>query len=199
MGATAHLRFECQCGSVAGHLRGGGPDKGDRYVCYCNDCRGFARYLGHQEILDSAGGTSVYQTRVGNLVIERGLGELACMNLTGKQTLRWFCKTCRMPLFNTTDSGRWPFLSMITASIDPSERDRVLGPPRGSVFVKSATGSDVVTPPISAFSMIRRVVGRLFADKFSRAGKIYALFDAETHEPISPPHLLSEQERAQIG
>lgn len=198
MGATDTLHFECGCGAIAGQLLHAGPAKGDHYVCYCKDCRGLARYLEREDTLDAAGGSSVYQTRVGNLSIERGLDHLASVNLTGKQTLRWFCKDCRTPLFNTMDTGRWPFLSMITASIDPGERKRVLGPPRGSVFAQFATGPDVVTPPVSTFSMIRRVVVRLFADKLSGARKKYPLFDPETSAPIASPHTLAAGEYQDI-
>ena len=192
------LDFQCRCGAVAGQLRNVGPGEGDRYVCYCNDCRDFARLLGHADILDKAGGTSVYQIRVGHLHIERGLDGLDCLNLAGRQTLRWYCRTCRTPLFNTTDSGSWPFLSMITASSDEAERDRVLGPPKGSVFVEHATGPDLVTPPVSSFAMIRRVVVRLFSDKFSGARKTYQLFDPETREPIAAPRKVDPQERAAL-
>ncbi|QZD95168.1 DUF6151 family protein [Qipengyuania gelatinilytica] len=198
MGATDNLEFECRCGAVSGELRNVGPSKGDRYTCYCKDCRGLARYLEREDTLDEAGGASVYQTRVGNLSIERGLDHLASVNLAGKQTLRWFCKDCRTPLFNTMDNGRWPFLSMITASIDPNERNRVLGPPRGSVFAQFATGPNVVTPPVSAFTMIRRVVVRLFADKLSGARKRYPLFDAETSAPIAVPRKLTPEEYRDI-
>ena len=199
MGATANLHFECRCGAIAGELRDVGPTKGDRYVCYCNDCRDLARYLGREDTLDAAGGSSVYQTRVGNLNLERGLDRLGAINLAGKQTLRWFCKDCRTPLFNTMDTGRWPFLSMITASIDPDLRDGVLGPPRGSVFAQFAMGPEVVTPPVSTFAMIRRVIGRLFKDKFSGAGKRYPLFDPVTFEPVASPTRLTDEEKAALG
>ena len=196
--AAEQLTFECDCGAIAGKLRVPGPGHGDLYVCYCNDCRGFARLLDQEKTLDAAGGSSVYQTRVGNLHIERGLDSLASLNLTGGQTLRWYCETCRTPLFNTTANGRWPFLSMITASIDPVERQRVLGPPRGSVFAQFATGPDVVTPPVSTFSMIRRVVVRLFADKLSGARNNYPLFDADTSVPIATPRTLTAEEYQDI-
>ena len=185
--AAEHLGFECDCGAIAGKLRVPGPGHGDLYVCYCNDCRGFARLLDQEKTLDAAGGSSVYQTRVGNLHIERGLDSLASLNLTGGQTLRWYCETCRTPLFNTTANGRWPFLSMITTSTDTDQREAMLGKPRGSVFVQYATGPDVVTPPVSTFAMVRRVVKRLLADKFSGAAKTYQLFDPDTKEPIATP------------
>ena len=194
------LPFSCSCGAIAGTLVDVGPKAGDRYVCYCNDCRDFARYLGKDaEVLDAAGGSSVYQTRVDHLRIERGLDHLACVNMAGKQTLRWFCRECRTPLFNTMDKGRWPFLSMITAGCDPAQRDAVLGPPRGSVFAKLATGPDVVTPPVSTTAMIRRVIVRLFADRFSGAARRFQLFDPRTHEPIAMPRQLTDAEKSALG
>ncbi|MCA0911114.1 DUF6151 family protein [Qipengyuania gaetbuli] len=194
------LPFSCSCGAIAGTLVDVGPKAGDRYVCYCNDCRDFARYLGKDaEVLDAAGGSSVYQTRVGHLRIERGLDHLACVNMAGKQTLRWFCRDCRTPLFNTMDNGRWPFLSMITAGCDKAKREAVLGPPRGSVFAEHATGPDVVTPPVTAFAMIRRVIVRLFADKLSGASKRYALFDPVTKAPVARPLSLTDAEKAALG
>ena len=198
MGAANNLRFECHCGAVAGELHDVGPKQGDRYTCYCNDCRDFLRLMDRADALDSAGGCSVYQTRVGHLHIGKGLDDLACINLTGGQLLRWYCETCRTPLFNTMDNGRWPFLSMVQISIDEEARDRVLGPPRGSVFAKFATGPDVITPPVSAFTMIHRVIARLFADRFSGARKSFQLFDPTSGAPIAKPRMVEPEERAAL-
>lgn len=194
------LPFSCTCRIISGTLVDVGPKAGDRYVCYCNDCRDFARYLGKDdETLDAAGGSSVYQTRVDHLRIEHGLDHLACVNMAGKQTLRWFCRECRTPLFNTMDNGSWPFLSMITVGCDQGQRDAVLGAPKGSVFAQHATGPDVVTPPVTAFAMMRRVIVRLFADKFSGANKRYPLFDPVTKDPIAQPLSLTNAEKAALG
>ena len=198
MGATNTLRFECQCGAVAGELRDVGPKQGDRYICYCNDCRDFLRLMDRGDALDSAGGCSVYQTRVGHLHIGKGLDSLACINLTGGQLLRWYCEACRTPLFNTMDNGRWPFLSVVTTSLDEQAREHVLGQPRGSVFAKFATGPDVVTPPVSPMTMIRRVIARILADRFSGARKTFQLFDPQSAAPIAEPRLIEPQERAAL-
>ena len=56
------LPFSCSCGVIAGTLVDVGPKAGDRYVCYCNDCRDFARYLGKDaEVLDAAGNRLGYR------------------------------------------------------------------------------------------------------------------------------------------
>ena len=194
------LPFSCRCGAVTGSLENVGPKSGDRYVCYCRDCRDAVRHLAHEEdVLDPAGGVSVYQTRVGKLRLESGKDRLACLNLTEKQTLRWYCGDCGTPLFTTMDTARWPFLSMVTAGCDPAMREEILGSPRGSVFAAQATGPHVVTPPVSTFAMIRRVIARLFADKFSGAGKRYPLFDPATLEPIVTPRILTAQEKEALG
>lgn len=199
MSIPSDLPFACACGTVSGALIGVGPRRGDRYVCYCADCRDFARYCGRQDTLDAAGGSSVYQTRAGRLQIDTGLDRLGCVNLAGKQLLRWFCGDCRTPLFNTMDSGKWPFLSIVTAGCDAEHRDAVLGPPRGSVFAKMATGPDVVTPPVAARTMIRRVVARLLADKLTGARKSFPLFDPATGAPIAQPRSLSDAEKSALG
>ena len=55
------LALRCGCGAVSGRVEA--PERAGRAICYCRDCRAFARWLGHPErTLDPAGGTDVVAT-----------------------------------------------------------------------------------------------------------------------------------------
>ena len=46
--------------------------------------------------------------------------------------------------------------------------------------------------------MIRRVIARLFADRFSGARKSFQLFDPASGAPIAEPRMVEPEERAAL-
>lgn len=59
---ASDLPIRCGCGLVRGVARGVSGKRGNRVVCYCNDCQIYAHYLGREaELLDKRGGSDVFQ------------------------------------------------------------------------------------------------------------------------------------------
>ena len=132
--------FGCRCGKVAGRIEAIEAPRGNRIVCYCKDCRAFARACGGHA-LDEAGGTELYQTTIGKVTIERGEEHLAALRLSSRGPLRWYSSCCDTALANTMPSPGIPLFSVVVPSLSAGgDLDRALGPVRGSVFTDSATG-----------------------------------------------------------
>jgi len=56
------LKLKCNCGKVTGILFNVKPRCGNRLVCYCKDCRNFAKYFDNaDDILNEFGGTEIFQ------------------------------------------------------------------------------------------------------------------------------------------
>lgn len=136
------MALKCRCGEVRGIALNVGSDTGTRAVCYCDDCQAFARYLDKaDEVLDDCGGTEVFQLPPARVRITEGREQIRCVRLTPKGTYRWYTGCCGTPIGNTLSAG-WSFLGMIHNFIDDAvDRDAVLGPVRGYVYVKYASKS----------------------------------------------------------
>ena len=61
------LPLRCRCGRVRGVASDVSPSTGFRFVCYCKDCQAFARFLERADVLDSAGGTDIFQMPPGRV------------------------------------------------------------------------------------------------------------------------------------
>ncbi|MFC3784988.1 hypothetical protein GGR90_003737 [Sphingopyxis italica] len=193
---TSDLSFACDCGTVSGMLIDVGPDQGDHVVCHCTDCQDLAHYLGHAgRILDAHGGSSLYQSRCAHLRLDTGRDQLACVHLTDKPMLRWYATCCRLPLFNSHANGKLPFFTAQFVACDPATRDRLIGPPRGHLFLQEGVGDTSGLPKMRTATMIRRFFVRVIKDLISGDRRRCALFDAKTLEPIATPHRLTGEER----
>src|SRR5262249_49832287 len=56
------LPLRCRCGRVRGVASDVSSSSGFRFVCYCEDCQAFARFLERPDVLDPAGGTDIFQS-----------------------------------------------------------------------------------------------------------------------------------------
>lgn len=149
--------FACRCGRVAGRIADVGTPRGNRIVCYCKDCRAFARACGGHS-LDEAGGTDLYQTTIGKVTLERGEEHLAAMRLTKRGPLRWYASCCDTALANTMPSPAVPFFSAVVPSLSADGNlEAALGPPRGAVFTDSAKGEPRL-PKLSGTAMFLMMV-----------------------------------------
>lgn len=137
------LSIACKCGQFQGE-----PDQQlahphNRLLCYCDDCQGFAHYLGNAEgILDEQGGTDITQVTAGSLTITQGLEHLACVRLSPKGLRRWYAKCCNTPIGNAP-SVSLPFIGLIHSCLTPhSEIGQTFRPTRLVVYTNFATGSE---------------------------------------------------------
>ena len=192
---ASDLAFACRCGAVSGTLLDVGPGQGDHVICHCTDCQDLTRHLGHSDLLDAHGGSALYQSRCASMRIDTGRDRLACLHMTDKPTLRWYAACCGMPLFNTYANGRIPYITTQVAACDPARRGALTGPPLGHLFTQDGTGDTSALSKMSMGKLMRRFFPRMIKDMISGDRRRCALFDAETLEPIAPPHRLTAQER----
>jgi len=201
----ADLPVRCACGAVRGIVRGISRHRGNRVVCYCDDCQSFAHFLGSVDrILDGHGGTDIFQMSPARLEITGGVDRLACIRLRPRGLLRWYAGCCRTPIGNTPASWKAPFVGLIHSCIDrqaagPS-RDELLGPVRARIHARDAKGDRVKLAAherVPAWLFLRilsiLLVARLRADHTRSP-----FFDAVSGEPIAPPHVLTAEELGRV-
>ena len=197
--AAAELEFACACGQVAGVLIDVGPSRGDHVVCHCGDCQNFARYLGAtNRILGPYGGTDLYQGRCAKMRLIKGAGQLSCLHLTDKPTLRWFASCCRTPMFNTYANGRIPYVTALLANCVQSDVKPKIGPVVGHLFLPDDNALPGA-PRMSMAKLMRRFFKRMVRDMLSGDRRRAALFDPETLEPISKPYRLTKADQSTLA
>src|SRR5262245_21110924 len=158
--------LRCACGALRGVLRSVTPRRGNRCICYCDDCQAFAHFLGRADsILDRHGGTAIFQTSPARLEILEGRENLASMQLrAGSSLVRWYAACCRTPIGNTPADSRIPFVGVIHGCMDlaaaGTSADAVLGPVRGGFFRRFARGDAADLPEAHFVRQILRL-GRI--------------------------------------
>lgn len=130
--------LRCSCGALRGIAKEVAPERGNRIVCYCNDCQAFAHYLGRSDdMLNADGGTDIYQLSPARIKITEGENHLACMRLTPKGLMRWYASCCNTPVGNTMATAKAPFCGMMALFTDHEAqgqpRDVTAGPVRAHV------------------------------------------------------------------
>ena len=78
------ISLRCRCGRVRGLARAVSPSAGFRFVCYCEDCQAFARFLEQPDILDTAGGTDIFQLPPGRVTFTAGTDACAACGSPAK-------------------------------------------------------------------------------------------------------------------
>lgn len=98
----ATISLACICGHLEGKLESVDLGKGERFVCLCDDCQAFARYLGQEKkALDPQGGTEIFAVTPSQIKFTKGLENLTCLKLSEKGMLRWYTSCCKTPIANT--------------------------------------------------------------------------------------------------
>jgi hypothetical protein len=163
------------------------PSDGFRFICYCTDCQGFARFLGRPEVLDSAGGTDIFQLPPARVTLTEGVDALARLRLSTK-VIRWYASCCRTPIGNTAASPQFPIVALIHSFMDhgtdPGWRDATLGPPLCRIYDRSATGPLPPNgPPPPSFGVFARRTSKLLGWWVRGLCRPSPFFDAETGAP----------------
>lgn len=137
------VNLECSCGSVKGQLNVV-PGSSFYVHCLCCDCQDFASYLNNQEkILDEHGGTELFQTYPVFLKFTEGQDNIGCVQLRDKGLFRWHTTCCNMPLANTMNSSKIPFVGISVKLMkfsNEQEKSETLGPITMKAFGKYAIG-----------------------------------------------------------
>src|ERR1700704_3270073 len=134
--------LRCRCGHLRGVANQVAPDSGFRFVCYCQDCRAFARFLERPDVLDAAGGTDIFHMPAGRVKLTTGTDAVRCLHFSSR-VFRWYADCCRTPIANTA-GPRFPVIglihSLMSLDTDSRARDALLGAPLCRIFEGSAVG-----------------------------------------------------------
>ena len=199
------LELQCSCGSMRWVARAVSAERGNRLVCYCDDCQSFAHFLGAADrVLDAHGGSDIFQTSPARVEFTEGADHLACMRLTPGGLLRWYADCCRTPIGNTLATRQVPFVGLIQsgqkeASAGPS-RDTVLGPIRFRVHARFAKGDrnaldahDKAPPSLLLRFMLVTLKARLRGDHVRSP-----FFDSQSGRPRVKAQVLSDDELQRV-
>lgn len=187
--------LRCRCGALQGQVELNG--RGNRMVCYCQDCQAFARFLGPaDQVLDAQGGSDVVQLAPHRIRITQGAAHLAVMRLSDQGMLRWYAACCRTPVGNTMSSRAMPFTGLLAQCLDSAPLEAAFGPVRASANTESAIGE----PKPRAFGMagaVLRILGMVLGSRLSGRYKDTPFFNA-SGAPVAEPRVLSAEERARL-
>lgn len=197
MTAPKSLSFRCDCGAIEGALTGVKPGDGMRYACHCDDCQAFAEYLGRAgDLLDDRGGTECLNIAASKLSFTKGRDQIACVRMTAKPTLRFYCSQCRTPIAGCLANPRLSFMTCQVAGFDASRRDEVMGPFGGHVNTRFAYGGPGRLTIFPVWKIVLRAIGRVTMARLSGDWRRTPFFDPATLAPVREPTLVSPQERA---
>jgi hypothetical protein len=196
----ADLPLACRCGRVRGVARAVAPTASFRFVCYCQDCQAFARFLERPDVLDAAGGTDIVHVPTGRVELTAGTDAVRSLRFSGR-VFRWYAECCRTPIANTA-GPRFPVVGLISAFMgepDGRSREDVLGPALCGIFRRSAVGPlPPNAPPAPSLRLFLQRGLRLFGWWWRGLGRPTPFFDARTGKPLSAPHVFTPAERAAL-
>ncbi|MFZ5962149.1 DUF6151 family protein [Thalassococcus sp. BH17M4-6] len=186
------LTFACRCGALSGVLHDVTPNSGCHLVCYCRDCRAFARHMGRMDQLEPGGGSPLVQVLPARIEITSGSEHLACKRLSEKGLHRWYAACCDTPLANTVGTSKVPLAGLWR----PNFADLApFGPVVTQGFVKSAHPRGAA--PARDKGLLRMLGGLLkrgAAAYLNGTARKSPFFDANG-KPVVTPTVLSAEER----
>ena len=189
--AGARIDLRCRCGVVHGTLDPANPI--NHLVCYCADCRAFARRCGG-DALDAAGGLELFQTTAGRIELT-GAESLAALRVTERGPYRWYCGACGTALANTLPSSALPFATVVAAAL---HGDRAaLGPIRGAVFTSSAPRPPL-HPRIGVAGVVARFARAMVGARW-RGEQRRSPFHRPDGRAIAPAPVMDPDERARLA
>jgi hypothetical protein len=175
------------------------PYTGFRFVCYCQDCQAFARFLERPDVLDTAGGTDIFQMPTGRVKLTAGTDAVRCLHFSSK-IFRWYTDCCRTPIGNT-GGPRFPVVGLIHSFMSRDaggrSRDEVLGAPLCRIYERSAVGPPPPNAPAPpSLGLIALRASRLLGWWLRGLGRPTPFFDDHTNALLSVPRVLTPSERA---
>ena len=189
----ADLAIGCSCGSLKGIAHGISGSRVNRVVCGCGDCQSYAQYLGcADEILDTYGGTDVFQMSPRYIEFTDGFDRIACLRLTPNGVLRWYADCCNTPIVNTLPTRQIPFMAVIHTCVDRSNDNRSLDDSLGSVRARvNSPSAPSESGKWKLVSMLLRYGGMLLKWRLRGDHKHSPFFNARTGQPIIAPRMIS--------
>lgn len=187
--------IQCQCGLFRGLIEGNGTS--NRCICYCTDCRAFARYFGaNAQLLDAQGGTEIVQVAQPRFKLQQGTEHLAALRLSDKGMIRWYATCCKTPIGNTLPDPKMSFIGLIHSVLDHSRMDQDFGTQIAKVSTTSALGEPKPKPQGMARTGLS-IVKILLSMRLTGQYKQSELFRSDG-QPRVQPKVLTAQELAQL-
>jgi hypothetical protein len=190
--------LQCRCGQVKGFVEISGVE--NHCLCYCKDCQAYAHFLGDaSSILDEWGGSEIVQTAPARIEFTQGLGQLACMRLTGKGLLRWYARCCKTPIANTPANYKVSFAGVVHCCLAGGREavGKSFGPISLCINTKSASAPNP-PPQEGMFKGVMKILGALAAARLGGRYRNSPFFSADEGKPVAVPRVLSAEERAAI-
>lgn len=188
---TEVLRLRCSCGEVQGQVTMG-PVRALHAVCYCDDCRAFARAIERSDLLDEWGGSELMPTAPAQVKLASGHAQVRCLRLSPVGMLRFSSACCRTPLANLMAKPGMPFASLHRAFIDVADA-AVLGPLRRMQGRFATTTPPAGTSPSASVSMIAQTLRLLTTTRVRGLHRPNPFFNGD--DVIVTPRVLTPAER----
>lgn len=186
------VNLSCACGTVRGKLN---VVNGSFFHihCLCCDCQSFASYLNNEErILDESGGTELLQTYPAYMKITEGQEKAGCVQLRERGLYRWHTTYCNMPLANTMNSSKIPFVGVSVKLIQfDNEREKleILGPVAMKAFGKYAIGEKPTDAhPKFPISYVPKIMGFMLKGIFGKKNRPSPFY--RDGEPVAKAKIL---------
>ncbi|MEJ2681764.1 MAG: DUF6151 family protein [Gammaproteobacteria bacterium] len=136
------VKLSCSCGTVEGTLDIHTSDS-FHVECACCDCQKFASHIQAKGVLNSYGGTELFQTYPSYFSITKGEEHILCIQLSSKGLLRHYTKCCSTPIGNIMNSSKVPFVGIPVSFMrfeSEEHKNKMLGPIIMKAFGKYAKG-----------------------------------------------------------
>lgn len=185
------MNIKCDCGQFEAEITNFPDGSPGRLACYCDDCQGYMKKIGRQDLLDEYGGTEIIPVYPKNLQILKGKERLQCHRLSPNGLSRWTVTCCNSPIANT--KAKFPWLGLIHSAVKNGspEAYETLGPVKSRIFGKYCSSK----PPFAVsekmgFRDAAMVMPFILKGMVFKKYRDCPLFENDNVTPISKPVLL---------
>lgn len=189
------LSGQCQCGKVKGQVTVE-RNKNGRFVCMCDDCQTYARFLGTPGILDANGGTEIVPVVPASIRITAGQDNIKGVRLSPQGLYRWYAGCCNTPLANNPPNIKMPYNGVVHNFLGSKiVIEKALGPIKARIQAKFGKppfphGSHDRAP----IKLMLEIMVFLLSAWVKGQGKPSAFFNNEG-KPLIEPQILTKEER----
>lgn len=165
----------------------------NRLICYCTDCRAFARFLGTAPcVLDEQGGTEIVQVAQHRLSFYQGRDLLSAIRLSENGMIRWYATCCGTPIGNTAASRKTSFIGLVHSCLDHQQMDKDFGAKVAVLNTDTALGQ-MKPKQRGLLGVIARFIWIIAMNRVNGRYKKSPLFDS-SGLPLVTPKILSADE-----
>lgn len=187
----ADVGFSCDCGAVSGTVKEVAPARVCHLICYCADCRAFARHLGQASKLEPGGGSALVQVAPSSIEIAQGVEHIACLRMSDKGLYRWYARCCKTPIANTVGSPNIPLAGMWRHSFDSVE---AFGPVTTLGFTKMGLPGGPKRDK-GLLKMLGGLLKRMVAGYLAGTARVSPFF-GQDRAPVAEATVLNATQRA---